>query len=52
MCVLDGGSASYVLRENVATGNWIFVGECYLHGMVDGQAVEDDPEIQEFVIKG
>ena len=37
ICVLLGGHVLYILRP---TGeNWSFVGECYVHGLMDGEAM-------------
>ncbi len=41
VCVLLGGQVLYVLREGYESSNFKFVGECYVHGMMDGQACED-----------
>ncbi|KAJ4376237.1 hypothetical protein N0V83_001520 [Neocucurbitaria cava] len=38
VCVLFGGDVPYVLRR-MGMDNWLFVGECYLHDMMDGQAL-------------
>jgi hypothetical protein len=40
VCVLLGGQVLYVLREHCNIG-YEFIGECYVHGMMDGQALED-----------
>ncbi|KAF1991947.1 HET-domain-containing protein [Aulographum hederae CBS 113979] len=39
--VLYGGSVPYVLRFNHVTAEYYFVGECYVHGMMDGAALEE-----------
>ncbi|MCJ1358202.1 MAG: hypothetical protein MMC33_008201 [Icmadophila ericetorum] len=39
VCVLYEGLALYVLRD-VGQGFYQFVGECYIHGFMDGQAIE------------
>jgi Heterokaryon incompatibility protein (HET) len=38
VCVLFGGQVLYLLREQDV--NHEFIGECYVHGMMDGQAVQ------------
>ena len=38
ICVFLGGDVPYILWE-VNTGIWEFIGECYLHEMMDGQAL-------------
>ncbi|OCL11408.1 hypothetical protein AOQ84DRAFT_269871, partial [Glonium stellatum] len=39
VCVLFGGQVLYVLRPR-NNGKYEFVGECYIHGLMDGQAVK------------
>jgi hypothetical protein len=40
ICVLLGGQVLYVLRH-LKDSHFELVGECYVHGMMDGQACED-----------
>jgi hypothetical protein len=40
ICVLFGGQVLYVLRGHTES-HFEFVGECYVHGMMDGQACKD-----------
>lgn len=37
VCILYGGQTPYVLRK-LANGQYIFIGECYVHGMMQGEA--------------
>ena len=37
ICVLLGGHVLYVLRP--VGQNWLFIGECYVHGLMDGEAM-------------
>jgi hypothetical protein len=39
--LLLGGQVLYVLRDH-GDGHSEFIGECYVHGMMDGQACEDE----------
>jgi hypothetical protein len=41
VCLLLGGQVLYVLRDR-EDGHSEFIGECYVHGMMDGQACEDE----------
>jgi hypothetical protein len=41
VCLLLGGQVLYVLRDR-EDGHKEFIGECYVHGMMDGQACEDE----------
>jgi hypothetical protein len=38
--ILYGGSVPYVLREKEGGDGWQFVGECYVEGMMRGEALE------------
>ncbi|KAG4427563.1 hypothetical protein IFR05_016954 [Cadophora sp. M221] len=43
ICVLHGCSVPVILRERVGMGGetfWYLVGECYVHGMMNGEAME------------
>lgn len=39
VCVLYGCSVSIALREE-EKGRFSFIGECFLHGFMDGEAIE------------
>jgi hypothetical protein len=39
ICILFGGSVPFVLRDN-HDGYFKFIGECYVHGIMDGEAVK------------
>ena len=47
ICVLFGGEVPYVLRPT-GTGRYSVVGECYLHGIMNGESLSYDTEIREF----
>ena len=38
ICILFGGSVPFVLRDT-GDGHFIFIGECYIHGIMDGEAI-------------
>lgn len=42
ICILHGCSVPVVLRSQTLDGvaSWTFIGECYVHGMMDGEAME------------
>ncbi len=54
ICVLFGCSVPVVLRKRDG-GPYEFVGECYLHGFMDGEAIvmldEGKREVQHFELK-
>jgi heterokaryon incompatibility protein (HET) len=51
VCVLHGGDVPFVLRSR-GGNRYCLVGECYAHGLMDGEAMKDDKlAIQEFVIE-
>ena len=39
VCILHGCSVPVLLRRNGDLGNYTFIGECYVHGMMDGEAI-------------
>jgi hypothetical protein len=52
VCVLWGCSVSVILRRE---GNrYIFIGECYTHGVMDGEAIDNAkvhiPDVRSFLI--
>ncbi|KAF5624476.1 heterokaryon incompatibility (het-6OR allele) [Fusarium sp. NRRL 52700] len=53
VCLLLGGSVAYVLRRS-AHETWTYVGECYVHGIMDGEAAvktgEDNDSFTEYRI--
>ena len=50
VCVLLGGSVAYVLRT--AGDHFLLVGECYIHGFMNGEALQgDNVKIQDFVLR-
>ena len=53
ICIFFGGQLLYVLREREEI-KWEFVGECYVHGLMDGECLDGDHEyrerVQEFVL--
>jgi hypothetical protein len=42
LCILYGCSVPVVLRK-LAHGQYQFIGECYVHGMMDGEALPANP---------
>ena len=52
ICILFGGHVLYILRPRGK--NWSFVGECYVHGLMDGEAMSllanGTFDLQEFTI--
>ncbi|CAG1996140.1 unnamed protein product [Fusarium graminearum] len=44
ICILFGCSVPVVLREVPDKGHMVLIGEAYVHGKMDGEAVEDDPD--------
>ncbi|KAK7429583.1 hypothetical protein QQZ08_003963 [Neonectria magnoliae] len=51
VAVLYGGKTPFVLRQRAEGDGWTLVGECYVHGLMNGEAVEDDMlQPEEFTI--
>lgn len=48
--VLYGGKAPFLLRRRTDGKTWMLVGECYVHGLMNGEALEADTPQEEFVI--
>jgi hypothetical protein len=49
ICVLHGGDYPFVLRPSEA-GNYTIVGDCYIHGLMDGEALEPCFEDQDICL--
>ena len=45
VCVFTGGWVPFVIRRNQARDGYQLVGECYLHGIMDGE-IDDMKELQ------
>lgn len=51
ICVLYGGQTPFVLRgDDKCPGKFRFVGDCYVHGIMEGEALSMELEEREFVI--
>lgn len=52
--ILFGGSVPFIIRETGTAGEWEFVGECYVHGAMDGSALglgsNTDMLTEEFIL--
>lgn len=48
--MLSGGHVLYVLRMKNQRSIYEFVGECYVHGMMDGEALNSSTPQRVFVI--
>ena len=52
VCLLLGGDMPVVLRKDMSDGRYVFLGDCYVHGIMYGEALEhDDFHVQDFYIK-
>jgi hypothetical protein len=47
ICIFLGGEIPFVLREG-DNGRYRLVGEAYVHGIMDGEFIKDDLQIEEF----
>ena len=47
ICVLFSGSVLYTVRE-LSDGGFNFIGECYVHGLMDGEFTERPHEVETF----
>ena len=48
VCVLFGCSVPVVLRKR--HGTWEFIGECYLHGYMNGEILKSGCPEEEFIL--
>ncbi|KAG9232006.1 heterokaryon incompatibility protein-domain-containing protein [Amylocarpus encephaloides] len=46
ICVFDGARLPYVVREREA-GRCVLVGECYIHGVMEGEVAEEGQDTRE-----
>jgi hypothetical protein len=52
VCLLLGGDAPVVLRRDESDGLYIYIGDCYVHGIMNGEAMKQDGfHVEDFVIK-
>jgi hypothetical protein len=40
VCLLFGGATPYIIRSTSSSDEFLFVGECYIHGLMDGEAIK------------
>jgi hypothetical protein len=45
VCVIAGAAVPFILREE-SKGMWKLVGECYLHGIMDGEFMDENPQME------
>jgi hypothetical protein len=41
VCVLFGGGTPYVLRPTATADEYLFLGSAYIHGIMDGEVIDD-----------
>ena len=40
ICVLFGVSTPYIVRPSSISGEYLFLGECYVNGLMNGEAIQ------------
>jgi hypothetical protein len=45
VCIIEGAPTPFILRSET-NGNYSLVGECYMHGMMDGGMVTGEQSLQ------
>ena len=45
VCVLYGGATPFLLRKAVDSDTFTLVGECYVYGIMNGEALQTDKEM-------
>ena len=49
VCLFSGGTTPFIIRRG-DEGKYLLVGEAYVHGMMEGEMMENHPEIEEIVL--
>jgi hypothetical protein len=47
VCVFFGAEVPFILRK-LSSGGYHFVGECYVHGIMDGEVLRGEYTLEEF----
>ena len=50
MCILHGGHVPFIVRWSEECHAYKLIGEAYVHGIMDGKFLENDPRVEGFVI--
>lgn len=50
VCIMDGAQVPYVLRQSGIEGQYEFLGDAYVHGFMEGEAMDLGLEVQEFAL--
>jgi hypothetical protein len=40
VCLLFGGETPYIIQPTSSPDEWVFAGECYIYGLMDGEGVK------------
>lgn len=51
ICVLHGGPVPLLLHQNTVHNYYNFIGECFIHGLMNGEALWNDVHVQTFDIR-
>ncbi|KAK3368839.1 heterokaryon incompatibility protein-domain-containing protein [Lasiosphaeria ovina] len=51
VCILFGAPAPFLVRKVACSDSYQLIGECYLHGIMDGEFFDTDPPGMEFSIR-
>jgi len=46
LCLIYGCSVPVVMRRTEKGDRWLLVGECYIHGIMNGELLEKEPQIR------
>jgi hypothetical protein len=46
LCLIYGCSVPVVMRPTPNGNHWLLVGECYIHGIMNGELLEKDPKMR------
>ncbi len=51
ICVLHGGPVPLLLHKNTRHQYYNFIGECFIHGLMNGEALRSDVDVRTFAIR-
>ncbi|KAH7135000.1 heterokaryon incompatibility protein-domain-containing protein [Dendryphion nanum] len=49
--IFKGAGVPYILRQEATKASWTLVGEAHIYGIMDGEFMEQNPELEDFIIQ-
>jgi hypothetical protein len=50
VCIFTGGEVPYIVRAAGGRDDYTFLGECYVHGIMDGEAMGGGVDFEQFTL--